>query len=189
MSNAAKWRAWLAKNHDKRSVVWLVFYKKAAQSRNRSADSWITYEQSVREALCYGWIDSLTQRIDERRYRLKFTPRRAKSKWSASNKKRIAELEAEGKLAPPGQRLVDAAKQDGSWDRVPDAEKNFAMPTELEAVIAKNKTAAANFAALPPSHKKRYVLWIASAKRPATRERRAAQASEMLTAGERLGLK
>ncbi len=186
LPTAVEWRAWLAEKHDKRSVVWLVFYKKSTRSGQHS--NWIRYEEAVREALCHGWIDSLVKRVDERRYRQKFTPRKAKSKWSASNKKRIAALQAEGKLAAAGKRLIAAAKRDGSWDLLPDAEKQYGMPAELEEVLANNETAAANFGALPPSHKKRYALWIASAKRPATRQRRATRAATMLAAGERLGL-
>ena len=91
-----KWRDWLRRHHDSESEVWLVFHK-----RHTSVKS-IDYEDAVEEALCFGWIDSLVRRLDEDRYARKFTPRKRDSKWSASNRRRYAELKERGLLAAPG---------------------------------------------------------------------------------------
>src|SRR2546426_2111817 len=91
-----QWRAWLAKHHTSSPGVWLVFYK-----AHTGVES-IRYEDTVREALCFGWIDSLIKRLDDDRYALKFTLRKPTSKWSDINRKRWAELEAAGLLAAPG---------------------------------------------------------------------------------------
>ena len=175
------WRAWLAEHHDRETAIWLVYKKGEAGKR------WIQYDESVEEALCYGWVDGLIKRLDDVRYVRKFTPRKPKSKWSASNKKRVAKLMKEGRMAPPGQRLVDRAKKDGSWDALPDVEKDWAMPAELEAALGRRGNAKAKraFWGLSPSHRKQYVMWVASAKKEQTRIRRADKAVAMILAGER----
>lgn len=94
------WRRWLAKHHATEKEIWLVYYKKA------SGKSGITYDESVLEALAYGWIDGLTKSIDEASYACRFTPRRPKSNWSASNIERIKRLMIENRMAPPGLALV-----------------------------------------------------------------------------------
>src|SRR6187397_2316961 len=91
-----EWRDWLDEHHDAESEVWLVFYKKHTEVRS------IAYKDALDEALCFGWVDSLVKRLDDRRYALKFTPRRADSRWSPANRKRYAELKAAGRLKPPG---------------------------------------------------------------------------------------
>src|SRR6266496_294518 len=92
----AKWRAWLAKHHDSESEVWLIFHK-----RHTGVAS-IDYQDALDEALCFGWVDSLIKRLDDRRYARKFTPRIADSRWSAINRKRYAQLKATGRLTPAG---------------------------------------------------------------------------------------
>src|SRR5262250_1339266 len=94
--DSKRWRAWLQKHHAKSAGVWLVFHK--SHTRVKS----VPYEEAVRHALCFGWIDSLVKRLDEDRYALKFTPRKPTSKWSDINRKRWAELKAAGMLAPAG---------------------------------------------------------------------------------------
>src|SRR6058998_2980203 len=121
VTSRRRWRAWLTQHHTSSPGVWLVFYK--AHTGVRS----IPYEDSVREALCFGWIDSLIKRLDEDRYALKFTPRKPTSKWSDINRKRWAELNAAGLLAEPG---IAAAPTDARYAPKP------AIP-ELPAYIAK----------------------------------------------------
>src|SRR2546425_5443882 len=99
-----QWREWLTEHHASASEVWLIFHK-----RHTGVGS-IDYKDALDEALCFGWVDSLVKRLDDRRYALKFTPRRADSRWSDANRKRYAELKAGGRLRPagiqrpPGQR-------------------------------------------------------------------------------------
>src|SRR5262245_50987230 len=94
--NCSQWRRWLNKHHASSPGVWLVFYKGHTGVKS------ILYEDSVREALCFGWVDSLIKRLDDDRYARKFTPRKPTSKWSDSNRKRWAELKAAGLLGPAG---------------------------------------------------------------------------------------
>src|SRR6202011_5047030 len=91
-----QWRAWLAKRHISSPGIWLVFYKDHTGVKS------IPYEDTVREALCFGWIDSLVKRLDDDRYARKLTPRRSTSKWSDINRKRWAELKAAGFLTSAG---------------------------------------------------------------------------------------
>ena len=99
-----RWRAWLEQHHASSPAVWLVFYKKHSGRKS------ISYEDSVREALCFGWIDSLVNRLDDDRFRLKFTPRKPTSKWSDPNRKRWAELKAAGLLAAAGLAAATSAE-------------------------------------------------------------------------------
>jgi uncharacterized protein YdeI (YjbR/CyaY-like superfamily) len=96
VQNRQQWRPWLEKHHPSRPGVWLVFYKKHARVKS------IPYEDSVREALCFAWIDSLIKRLDDDRYALKFTPRQPTSKWSDINRKRWEELKEAGLLTKAG---------------------------------------------------------------------------------------
>ena len=172
-----QWRKWLGKHHASSPGVWLVFHK--AHTNVRS----IPYEDSVREALCFGWIDSLIKRLDEDRYALKFTPRKPTSKWSDLNRRRWAELNAAGLLAEPG---LAAAPTDARYAPKP------AIP-ELPAYIAKalkaNPKAWRFFQGLPRTERRNFVVWIHIAKRPETRERRIHESLGLLVAGKRLGLK
>lgn len=108
--DAAAWRAWLAANHDRQEGVWVILAKKGTTEPTE-----LTYEQAVEEALCYGWIDGLTRGRDERTYRQRYTPRRARSNWSQSNISRVERLMAEGRMAPAGLAAVERAKADGRW--------------------------------------------------------------------------
>jgi uncharacterized protein YdeI (YjbR/CyaY-like superfamily) len=147
-----------------------------------AADACVPYDAAVREALCFGWIDSLVRRLDEERYARKFTPRQPGSVWSDSNRKRWAELDAAGLLTPAGRA---AAPTDTSSEppSIPE------MTDDLAAALGAHPAARRAFEALPPSHRRRYVAWIHFAKRVETRQRRAAEAVALLTAGKALGLK
>ncbi len=96
MADREQWRGWLAAHHDSASEVWLVFFKRHVKLPS------VDYEQAVQEALCFGWIDSMVRRIDEDRYEQKFTPRKPRSVWSASNLKRFAQLVRDGRMTPAG---------------------------------------------------------------------------------------
>ena len=106
----AEWRSWLEKHHRRETEIWLIYQKGADREQE------LTYEQSVDEALCYGWIDSLIKRIDDTNYARKFTPRKSVSRWSESNRRRIEELEKKGRLEEAGKAIVAAARATGSWD-------------------------------------------------------------------------
>jgi uncharacterized protein YdeI (YjbR/CyaY-like superfamily) len=181
--DATQWRRWLQRHHEKETGIWLVYLK------GQGIEQLLTYEESLDEALCFGWIDSLIRRIDETRYVRKFTPRKPVSKWSETNKKRIMELSKQGRMAEAGGVIVAKAMQNGSWDKPDRPLKPVRVPSILQKALAANKKAKAYFDSLPPSHKARYVAWIANAKKQETIERRTKECIRMLQNKLKLGLK
>jgi uncharacterized protein YdeI (YjbR/CyaY-like superfamily) len=175
------WRKWLAKNHQSEADVWLVFLKVGA------GGACIEYSDALDEALCFGWVDSLVKRLDERRYARKFTPRRAESKWSAINRKRYEALKASGRLQAAGVARGPAGRE------LAVRPKRYEMPKELPGYIAaelkKHPAARPYFEALAPSHRRKYVGWIDSAKREETKMKRLKEAIGRLREGKELGLK
>lgn len=107
--SASDWRTWLAEHGTNVTELWLGLYKKDSDKTG------VTYEEAVNEALCYGWIDGLTKRVDEASYKIRFTPRKPKGNWSASNIKRVETLTKSGKMTPAGLEHVESAKSDGRW--------------------------------------------------------------------------
>jgi uncharacterized protein YdeI (YjbR/CyaY-like superfamily) len=181
----AAWRSWLARHHSGETGIWLAYYKKGSGKRS------VTYEEALQEALCYGWIDSTVGRLDAERYKQRYTPRNIKSVWSASNKARIDKLMAEGRMAPPGLAKVEAAKRNGSWDRLDDVEKmgrGGEIPADLHEALERDGRARLIFEKRPPSEKKLWVYWILSAKKPETRARRIAETVKRVLAGRRPGM-
>jgi uncharacterized protein YdeI (YjbR/CyaY-like superfamily) len=182
---AAEWRAWLERNHDREKEVWLVYYKKG------SGKTSVTYEEALEEALGYGWIDSVVNRLDAERYMQKWTPRKPKSVWSAANKARIKKLTAEGRMAAPGLEKVAAAKRNGSWSKLSDIDRIGRppkIPQELDEALDANPAAKDKFERLAPSQKKLWAWWVLSAKRPETRARRIAGTVQGVAAGRRPGM-
>jgi uncharacterized protein YdeI (YjbR/CyaY-like superfamily) len=143
----------------------------------------IPYEDSVRQALCFGWVDSLVKRLDDDRYARKFTPRKADSKWSASNRKRWRELKAAGRLTAAGIAASPFGKESSRPPAIPE------LPAYVGAALRANAKAWAFFRTLPPTERRRFVAWIHLAKRPATKERRMRESMARLAAGRKLGLK
>ena len=175
--NRREWRTWLEKHHASSPGIWLVFHKA------RMGVPSIPYEGSVREALCFGWIDSLIKRLDDNRYARKFTPRKPTSKWSQSNRKRWAELKAAGLLAAPGLATAPTAN---TYPPLPDIPE---LPAYIAKALQANPKAWCFFQDLAPTYKRRFVGWIHTAKRDDTRERRIRESIAVLAAGKKLGLK
>jgi uncharacterized protein YdeI (YjbR/CyaY-like superfamily) len=171
----SEWRAWLAARHADAPGAWLVYYKKG------SGQPGVSYEEAVEEALCFGWIDSVTRTLDAGRYVQMFTPRKRKSPWAPSNKERVARLIEQGLMADAGLAAVEAAKADGRWDAYEDAAKR-PMPDDLAAALAGSPEAERHFATYAPGTRRELINWVATAKRPATRQKRIAT---ILTAAER----
>lgn len=180
------WHRWLADHHADATGVWLVYAKRD------TGEPTLTYEESVLEALCFGWIDGLVRSIDGTYYKRRFTPRNPKSLWSPSNKRRVARLLKEGRMTPAGQALVDAAKENGWWDRPTDAVRTAPLtdptPAFRQALEAHPK-AKAKFEGLTPGRQRAYIRWIAAAKRDETRSRRIAESLALLEEGKDLGMK
>lgn len=145
------------------------------------------YEDMVREALCFGWIDSLIKRLDDDRqggrYARKVTPRKPASKWSALNRKRWKELKAAGLLAPAGLAAAPTTNTYAPKPTIPE------LPAYIAKAIKANPQAWKFFQALPPRERRNFVVWIYTAKRPDTREKRIRESLALLTAGKKLGLK
>ncbi len=177
-----EWRKWLKKNHDQESLVWLVFFKKDSGKPS------LQYQEALDEALCYGWIDSILKKLDEDSYVRKFTPRKPHSNWSATNKKRVQELIDAKKMTRWGLAKIEAARENGMWEKEDRPQINLDLPEELNAAFAKEPNARDYFETLAPSHKKQYIAWIATAKRPETRVNRVQKAIKMLNTKQKPGL-
>jgi len=167
-ADRAAWRAWLEGNHVSTGGVWVVTFKRA------SGRPVIAYEDLVEEALCFGWIDSRPGKLDDERTMLRFTPRKPGSVWAHSNKERVERLVADGRMTAAGLRVIEAAKADGSWNALDDADE-LRMPADMAAALAGDPAAARGFETLSASAKKPILFWVTSAKRPETRARRIAE--------------
>jgi uncharacterized protein YdeI (YjbR/CyaY-like superfamily) len=166
--NRQEWRVWLEQNAATSPGVWLVYYKK------NSGKPRVAYEEAVEEALCFGWIDSRPNSLDDERYMQLFSPRKPKSPWSKLNKQRVEKLIEQGLMTLLGLAVIEAAKKAGFWDSY-DAIEDLAVPDDLKTALATNEAAGQNFAAFSNTTKKQILWWIESAKRPETRQKRIAQ--------------
>lgn len=173
----AKWRHWLGNHHASSPGIWLTFHKKHTGTKS------VPYDDAVEEALCFGWIDSIIKRLDDDRYLRKFTPRKPGSNWSDINRKRYADLEAKGLLAPAGIKRPPTQNRYAELPRIPT------LPTYIEKAFRSNPKAWKSFQQLAPSYRRSYVGWIATAQRPETREKRIRETIRVLAAGNKLGLK
>jgi uncharacterized protein YdeI (YjbR/CyaY-like superfamily) len=158
----AEWRAWLLEHFEQKTGVRLVFDKKSSGSRL------LSYNDQVEEALCFGWVDSKPGKFDEHHSMLYFSPRKAKSGWSKPNKERIERLLEQGLMTPAGLAKIEAAKKDGSWEKL-DGVEALEIPDDLQKALAGFSSATANFKAFPPSAKRGILEWIVQAKKPETR--------------------
>jgi uncharacterized protein YdeI (YjbR/CyaY-like superfamily) len=159
------WRKWLEKNHSTSSGVWLVYYKKD------SGKSRVAYADAVEEALCFGWIDSTLNPIDEHSYMQLFTPRKPKSGWSKLNKERVEQLIAQGLMTPAGLEKIEAARQHGTWEKL-DHIESFTVPPLLEQAFKKNKSAKSFFDSLSKTNKKYILYYINNVKTEELKKKR-----------------
>jgi uncharacterized protein YdeI (YjbR/CyaY-like superfamily) len=176
--SVADWRAWLAEHHPRGTGVWLVTW------RAGSAGPKISYEESVEQALCFGWVDSKGRALDAERTMLWFAPRKARSGWSRPNKQRVERLLAAGLMAPAGLALVEAAKADGSWTLL-DAVEDLVVPDDLAAAFEAAPPSREHWEAFPRSVKRALLEWIVQARRPETRAKRIAETAERASRNER----
>jgi uncharacterized protein YdeI (YjbR/CyaY-like superfamily) len=181
VADATAWRAWLGDHHDRKPGVWLVLAKKGTTQPTN-----LSYDQALDEALCHGWIDGQVQRRDEITYRQRFTPRRARSPWSARNVRIIARLVAEGRMHPAGRAEVERARTDGRWGAAYAGPASIEVPADLAAALAAEPRAQAMFDLLTSQNRYAVLYRIGSAKRADTRARRLGQFVAMLARGETL---
>ena len=175
----ATWRTWLASNPDRQEGLWIVYRKKSSNLEGP------IYNDLVEEALCFGWIDSQSRRVDDDRVIQWFSPRRRGGIWSALNKQRIEELTGAGLMTERGQMAIDEAKADGSWSQTDEVDA-LVVPADLQTALDAAPKAKAAYATLADSTKRQYLWWIHSAKRPATRSKRIDETIRRLAADEPL---
>jgi uncharacterized protein YdeI (YjbR/CyaY-like superfamily) len=174
----AEWRAWLEQNHARGQGVWLISYKK------NSAKPRFEYDEAVEEALCFGWVDSKPNKLDDERSMLWMAPRKPGSGWSKPNKERVEKLTRDGRMASSGLAKIEAAQQDGSWNAL-DAVEALEIPPDLQTALNENLPAAEYFAAFPRSVKRGILEWISNAKRPETRAARIAETATLAAQNQR----
>ncbi len=160
-----EWRDWLHENHNISKGVYLIFYK--VENKEPS----MRWEEAVKVALCYGWIDSTAKSLGNGKRRQRFTPRKQKSVWSALNKRYIKELTANNLMHESGHKIIKTGKQNGSWTALDDVEKGI-IPEPLQLAFNKNLIAFENYQNFAPSYKKGYLYWLNQAKREETKQKR-----------------
>ncbi len=163
--NDAEWRDWLHANHATSEGVYLIFYKVDHEMES------MRWEEAVRVALCYGWIDSTVKSLGDGKRRQYFCPRKPKSVWSKVNKTHIKELKAAGLMHKSGLSVINTAKKDGTWTALDDVE-NGVVPQDLQKAFNANKKAQENFQGFTKSQRKSYLYWLNQAKREETRQKR-----------------
>jgi uncharacterized protein YdeI (YjbR/CyaY-like superfamily) len=161
-----EWRAWLAANHAAKKEAWLTIQKKGSRRPG------LRLAEAVEEALCFGWIDGVMHRLDGESFALRFSPRKRDAVWSAANIRRANRLIAEGRMTKAGTAAIRAAKKSGEWRNAILREDTTRLPAGLKKALAADPKAQEAFAQLAPSHRKRYLYWITSAKKPETRAKR-----------------
>jgi uncharacterized protein YdeI (YjbR/CyaY-like superfamily) len=179
VADAAAWRDWLRANHADAVGVWLVLARKGT-----TEPTTLTYAQALDEALCHGWIDGQARQGDQGTWRQRFTPRRARSPWSARNVGHVARLTAEGRMHPAGLAEVERARADGRWAAAYPGSGDSEVPEDLAAALAANPRAGAMFEVLTSRNRFAILHRLRGAKRSETRARRLVEFVAMLDRGE-----
>jgi uncharacterized protein YdeI (YjbR/CyaY-like superfamily) len=179
-ASAQELEAWLEREHAASDGIWIRFAKKGSGTAS------VTYPEAVELGLCFGWIDSQALSLDERFYLQKFTPRRARSKWSRVNRDKVEELARQGRMKPAGLAQVELAKQDGRWEAAYASPANAEVPEDLQEALDANPKAAEFFATLSKSNRFAILYQLQDAKKPETRTRRLEKFVAMLERGEKL---
>jgi uncharacterized protein YdeI (YjbR/CyaY-like superfamily) len=174
------WEAWLADQDAASSGVWVKIAKQA------SGIPTVTFAEALESALCYGWIDGQRNRLDDRWFLQRFTPRRSRSKWSKVNRGKAEQLIDEGRMQPAGLREIERARADGRWDAAYDSPSTATVPEDLQRALDENPAAAASFAALNSQNRFAILYRIQDAKKPETRARRIEKFVAMLNEGTHL---
>ncbi len=177
LASVEQWSDWLREHHTQPTGVWLVSPRKAAERP-------FSYEESVLEALRYGWVDSTVKPVDERRSMMWFAPRRRGSMWTRINKGRIARLEEAGLLEPAGSAAVAVARETGMWTLMDEVE-DLVVPDDLTAAFDRHPGSREHWESWSPSARKMILTWIVLAKRPETRAARVETSAEKAARGEK----
>ncbi|GAB2784010.1 YdeI/OmpD-associated family protein [Streptomyces chlorus] len=175
-----QWEKWLEEHHESATGVWVKIAKKAAGIPS------ITYAEALDGAICFGWIDSQRDKVDNQFWQQRFTPRTKKSPWSQANRERVERLTAAGGIRPAGRREVDAAKADGRWDAAYASQSKMTVPDDLEAALREEPAAAEFFATLDSRNRYAILYRIQSAKKEETRIKRIEKFVTMLSNNEKI---
>lgn len=173
-----EWRQWLHDNHALSDGVYLIFYKVASRKPS------MRWEEAVKVALCYGWIDSTVKRLDNERRQQYFTPRKPKSVWSKLNKAYIKQLTANKLMHSSGLKIIKIAKENGCWDALNDVD-NGIIPQDLKEAFDTNSKAFKNYKNFAPSYRRGYLYWLNAAKREATRHKRIMEIIRLCNANQK----
>ncbi len=179
-ASAADFETWLEENHAVSAGVWLKIAKKG------SAGSAVTYAEALELALCFGWIDSQKRRFDERYFLQRFTPRRARGRWSRINREKAEELIATAKMRPAGLSQVEAAKVDGRWQAAYEGQRTARVPADLQRELDANKAAADFFSSLDSANRYAIIYRLEEARKSETRVRRLGRFVAMLAREEKI---
>lgn len=179
-TSQAKFEAWLEEHHASAPGLWIRIAKKA------SGLPTVTPAEAIDVCLCFGWIDGQRRARDDTTFLQRYTPRRARSKWSTINREHVERLAAEGRMRPAGLAEVERAKADGRWDAAYDSARRIQVPDDLQTALDAEPRAKAEFAALDGQNRYAVLYRIHDARRPETRARRIATFVDMLARGERL---
>jgi uncharacterized protein YdeI (YjbR/CyaY-like superfamily) len=175
---AKAFESWLKKHHASSDGLWLQIAKKGADEPS------VTYPEAVEIALCWGWIDGQRRGLDDQHFLQRFTPRRTRSIWSKINVAKVAVLIEAGRMRPPGQAHIDAAKADGRWEGAYDGARRSTVPDDLQAALDANPKAKQFFATINASNRYAVTWRVQTAVKPETRAKRIAQLVGMLARGE-----
>ncbi len=176
----AEFRAWLQRHAGSAGELLVGFHKVG------SGEASLTWPQSVDEALCFGWIDGVRRRVDDTRYTIRFTPRKAGSHWSKVNIARAAVLAGEGRMQPAGTAAYARRSEANSGRASYERDDALELPTDLLRRFKAEKAAWRWFEAQPPGYRRQLTAWVAGAKQDATRHRRLDRLIAACAAGERL---
>ena len=177
-SKDTDWYNWLHQNYDTSNGIYLIFYKLELKVPT------MRWEEAVKMALCFGWIDSTVKSLGNGKRRQYFCSRRPKSVWSALNKKHIIQLQTDSLMHPSGLLKIETAKKDGTWTALDDVE-NEVIPIELQNAFNTNSLALKNYKAFAPSYRKSYLYWLNQAKREDTRQNRIKKIIEYCNANKK----
>jgi len=177
---SAAWESWLRAEHASSPGVWLKIAKKNADEHT------VSYAEALAVALCFGWIDGQKGSYDERWFLQRFTPRRARSRWSQVNRTKAVELERSGRMQPAGAAQVQAAKADGRWDAAYQPQSDKTLPADFAAALESDPAAMAFLETISAINRYAFIYRVNDAKRPETRAKRIAQYVQMLSEGRTL---
>jgi len=174
----AEWRSWLEHHHTRTQGIWLISYKKATGKPR------VEYDEQVEEALCFGWLDSKANKLDNERSMLWFAPRKPRTGWSKPNKERVESMLIAGLMTPAGMAKIDAAQHDGSWSAL-DAVEALEIPPDLQVALDGYPSAGNHFDAFPRSAKRGILEWISTAKTDVTRAKRIEETARLAEDNQR----